>query len=84
MEKLQFPNLECGSNVAASGCSARDFAIRQKVSGRSLKQFLFWDLRSKKVIGSGCNPGGCGLQGEACELQSEVEYLKVQLEILNT
>jgi len=22
------------------------------------KQFLFWDLRSKKVIGSGYNPGG--------------------------
>jgi len=22
------------------------------------KQFLFWDLRPKKAIGSGCNPGG--------------------------
>jgi hypothetical protein len=43
---------------------AGDFAISEKVSGRSQKQFLFWDLRSKKAIASGCNPRGWGLQGE--------------------
>jgi hypothetical protein len=55
----------------------RDFAIGEKVSGRSQKQFLFWDLRSKKAITSGCGVGGCKLQGE-------IRYLKVELEILNT
>jgi hypothetical protein len=28
------------------------------------KQFLFWDLRSKKAIASGCRVEGCRLQGE--------------------
>jgi hypothetical protein len=50
----------------------RDFAIGEKVSGQSRKQFLFWDLKSKKVIASGCRVGGCRLQGE-------VRYIKVQL-----
>jgi len=40
--------------------AARDFAIGEKVLGRSQKQFLFWDFRSKKAISSGCNPGGAG------------------------
>jgi hypothetical protein len=50
----------------------RDFAIGEKVSGRSQKQFLFWDLRSKKAIADWCRVGGC-------RLQDEVEYLKVEL-----
>ena len=33
----------------------RQFAISEKVSGLRRKQFLFWDLRSKKMIVSGCN-----------------------------
>ena len=57
--------------------AARDFVIGEKVSGQSRKLFLFWDLRSKKAISSGCNPGGC-------ELQGEIRYIKVELEILNT
>ncbi|HEU0145012.1 MAG TPA: hypothetical protein VFQ47_09530, partial [Nitrososphaera sp.] len=40
--------------------AARDFVIGEKVSGRSRKQFLFWDLRSKRAIASGCNPRGVG------------------------
>lgn len=57
--------------------AARDFVIGEKVSGRSQKHFLFWNLRPKKAICSGCNPGGCGLQGEA-------RYIKVSLEIPNS
>jgi hypothetical protein len=52
--------------------AAKDFAIGEKVSGQSRKLFLFWDLRSKKAIASGCNPRGC-------ELQGEVRYLKLLL-----
>jgi hypothetical protein len=52
--------------------ATRDFAIGEKVSGRSQKQFLFWDLRSKKAIADWCRVGGCRLQGE-------VRYLKVEL-----
>jgi hypothetical protein len=54
------------------GLELRQFAIGRKVLGGSQKQFLFWDLRSKKAITSGCNPRGC-------RLQDEVEYLKVEL-----
>jgi hypothetical protein len=50
----------------------RDFAISEKVSGQSQKQFLFWDLRSKKAIADWCRVGGCRLQGE-------VRYIKVEL-----
>jgi hypothetical protein len=28
--------------------ATRDFAISEKVSGRSQKQFLFWDLSQKR------------------------------------
>jgi hypothetical protein len=48
----------------------RNFAIGEKVSGWSQKQFLFWDLRSKKAIADWCRVGGCRLQGE-------VRYLKL-------
>jgi hypothetical protein len=40
------------------------FAIGEKVSDRSRKQFLFWDLRPKKTIASGCRVRYAGLQGE--------------------
>jgi len=39
-------------------------AIRDLIAAKPEKQFLFWDFSPKKTIGSGCNPGGCGLQGE--------------------
>jgi hypothetical protein len=43
-----------------SDIATRNFAISEKVSGQSRKQFLFWDLRSKKPIALGCNPRGKG------------------------
>ena len=46
------------------GAETGEFAISRKFPALTQKQFLFWDLRSKKAIASGCNPRGCRLQGE--------------------
>lgn len=64
--------LNFGANNRGYEAEPRQFAICRKVSGQSRKQFLFWDLRPKKAIASGCNPSGCRLQGEVCQLQGEV------------
>jgi hypothetical protein len=61
-----FPRLGLETGKALSGFGAKPE-----------KQFLFWDLRSKKAIGSGCKVRGCRLQGE-------VRYLKLVLEIPKT
>jgi hypothetical protein len=64
--KREFPSLGIETVTARSGFGAK-----------LEKQFLFWDLKSKKAIASGCRVGGCGLQGE-------VRYLKRALEIPKT
>ena len=50
---------------------------RSGFGAKTEKQFLFWDLRSKKAIASRCKVGGCRLQGE-------VRYVKEALEIPHT
>ncbi len=43
------------------------------------KQFLFWDLRSKKAIGSGCNPGGA-----SCRMRLDMSNRVQEDQIPNT
>jgi hypothetical protein len=62
----EFPDLRLETVTARSGFGAKPE-----------KQFLLWDLRSKKLISSGCRVGGCKLQGE-------VRYLKQVLSIPHT
>jgi hypothetical protein len=52
---------------------------RSEFGAKPEKQFLFWDLRSKKVIGSGCNPGGAG-----CRVRLGIENWLYKYQIPNT
>jgi hypothetical protein len=50
---MGFPSLGIETGKARSGFGSKPE-----------KQFLFWDLGSKKAIASGCRVGGYRLQGE--------------------
>ena len=57
--------------------ATRDFAIGEKVSRSDLKTIFILRFEVKKG-------DQLRVQGEVCELQGEVEYLKVQLKRPNT